>query len=148
MFTTGTVAWRASSASVSSLPVRSPIAATWRESTSAVSRIDSPRVSCSSPGRITIGWPPSSTIPASKLVRVRVEGCSNTSATLRPSSTREACGSALSSSARSSRAASSSGESSAPVRKWRGKRGSVRPRARREDGPGTGFEPPRRTPGV
>ena len=84
MFTTGTVACAASSASVASEPVRSPIAATWRERTSAVSRTDSPRVSCSSPGRRTIGWPPSSTIPASNDVRVRVEGCSKISATVRP----------------------------------------------------------------
>jgi hypothetical protein len=45
MFTTGTVACSASSASVSSDPVRNPIAATLRDSTSAVSRTDSPRVS-------------------------------------------------------------------------------------------------------
>ena len=100
MFTTGTVACSASSASAASEPVRSPIAATWRESTSAVSRTASPRASCSSPGRSTIGCPPSSTMPASNDVRVRVEGCSNTSATLRRSSTREASGSAFSSSAR------------------------------------------------
>ena len=60
------------------------MAATWRERTSAVSRTDSPRASCSSPGRSTIGWPPSSAIPASNDVRVRVDGISNTSATLRP----------------------------------------------------------------
>ena len=89
MLTTGTSACSASSASVASEPVRSPIAATLRDSTSAVSRTDSPRASCSSPGRTTIGWPPSSTMPASNDVRVRVDGCSNTSATLRPSSARE-----------------------------------------------------------
>ena len=70
-------------------PVRSPIAATWRDRTSAVSRTDSPRVSCSSSGRRTMGWPPSSTIPASNEIRVRVEGFSKMSATVRPSSARE-----------------------------------------------------------
>ena len=92
MFTTGTCACAASSRRRSSLPVRRPIAAAWRENTSAVSRIDSPRVSWSSFARSTIGWPPSSTIPASIDVRVRVEGCSNSSATVRSSSTREAVG--------------------------------------------------------
>ena len=62
-------------------------------------------------------------MPASNEVRVRVEGCSKTSATLRPASARDASGSAFSASARSSSAASSAAESSAPVRKWRGKRG-------------------------
>src|SRR5688572_2278865 len=125
MLTTGTVACSASSASVASLPVRSPIAATLRDSTSAVSRTDSPRLSWSSPGRITIGWPPSSTTPTSNDVRVRVDGCSNTSATLRLSSTRDESGAALSASARSSSADSSPPLSSLPVRKWRGKRASV-----------------------
>ena len=83
---TGTVACSASSASRSSLLVRSPIAATWRENTSAVSRTDSPRVSCSSLARSTIGWPPSSKTPASNETRVRVDGCSNRSATERPAS--------------------------------------------------------------
>ena len=127
MFTTGTSAWAASSASVSSDPVRSPIAATWRERMRAVSPADSPRVSCSSPGRRTSGWPPSSTIPVSNDTRVRVEGCSNSSATLRPASASEPSGSALSSPARASSASSSAGASSAPVRKWRGdKRGMYR----------------------
>ena len=121
MLTTGTVAWAASSWRRSSLPVRRPIAAAWRENTSAVSRTDSPRVSCSSLARSTIGWPPISTMPASIDVRVRVEGCSNSSATVRSSSTREAVGSALSSSARSSRRCSSPAESSSPVSRWRGK---------------------------
>ena len=101
--------------------MRRPIAAAWRENTSAVSRTDSPRVSCSSFARSTIGWPPISTTPASIDVRVRVEGCSNSSATVRSSNTREAVGSALSSSARSSRRCSSSAESSSPVSRWRGK---------------------------
>ena len=122
---TGTVACSASSASVSSLPVRSPIAATWRDSTSAVSRADSPRESCISAGRSTIGCPPSSTIPTSNDVRVRVEGFSNSSATVRPSSAREAAGAALSARARSSSCVSSVAESSSPVRRWRGKDGSL-----------------------
>ncbi len=92
-----------------------------RENTSAVSRIDSPRVSWSSPERSTIGWPPISATPASIDVRVRVEGCSNSSATVRPSSMREAHGVAFSASARSSSACSSGAVSSSPVRKWRGK---------------------------
>ena len=69
--------------------VRSPIAPRGGR-TRAVSRIDSPRVSWSSFARSTIGWPPSSCTPASNEVRVRVEGCSNSSATVRPSSRREA----------------------------------------------------------
>ena len=60
-----------------------------RDSTSAVSRGDSPRESCSSPSRSTSGWPPSSYTPVSNETRVRVEGLSNTSATLLPSSARE-----------------------------------------------------------
>ncbi len=71
---TGTSACAASSSRVASGPVRSPIAATWRHSTSAVSRIDSPRLSWSSPGRRTSGWPPSSAMPASNETRVRVDG--------------------------------------------------------------------------
>src|SRR5436309_2556632 len=43
MLKTGTEAWAASSSTSASGPVRTPIAATWRESTSAVSRTDSPR---------------------------------------------------------------------------------------------------------
>ena len=103
MFTTGTVACSARPRSWSSSPVRTPIAATWRESTSAVSRSDSPRVSCSSPARSTIGCPPSSTIPASNETRVRVDGFSNSSATVRPSSAREEAGALLRARARSSR---------------------------------------------
>ena len=121
MFTTGTCAWAASSRSRSSLFVRSPIAAAWRENTSAVSRTDSPRVSWSSLARSTIGWPPSSVMPASIDVRVRVEGCSNSSATVRSCRTRDAVGSAFRASARSSSACSSAELSSSPVRKWRGK---------------------------
>ena len=96
MLITGTVECSARPRSCSSSPVRTPTAATWRESTSAVSRSDSPRVSCSSPARRTIGWPPSSTIPASNDTRVRVEGFSNSSATVEPSSAREDAGALLS----------------------------------------------------
>ena len=52
----------------------------------AVSPIDSPRESCSSSPRRTIGVAPSSATPTSKEIRVRVEGFSKTSATLRPAS--------------------------------------------------------------
>ena len=117
MFTTGTVALAASSWSSSSGPVRTPIAATWRLSTRAVSRIDSPRVSWRSSERRTIGWPASSTIPASNETRVRVEGFWKMSATVRPSSTLELRGAALSSSALSASLAISAGSSSVPVRK-------------------------------
>ena len=57
--------------------------ATWRESTSAVSRRASPRESCSSSERSTSGCPPSSWTPTSKDTRVRVEGFWKISATLR-----------------------------------------------------------------
>ena len=113
MLTTGTVACSASSSRRSSLPVRRPIAATWRESTSAVSRTDSPRVSCSSSGaqhhRV-----------AAELERRRPRttcACASTAARraarpMRPASAREAAGAALSSSARSRIEASSAGASS------------------------------------
>ena len=89
MFTTGTEPCSASSSSVSCGPVRTQIACTKRDSTSAVSRTDSPRESCISPSRSTIGVPPSSATPTSNEMRVRVEGRSKISATLRPSSARE-----------------------------------------------------------
>src|SRR5688572_10452974 len=117
MFTTGTVACSASVRSWSSSPVRRPIATTWRESTSAVSRSDSPRVSWRSPARSTIGWPPSSTTPASNETRVRVDGFSNSSATERPASAREEAGAALRASARSSSDVSTSRVSSVPSMK-------------------------------
>ena len=62
------------------------------------------------------GWPPSSWMPTSKESRVRVEGCSKSSATLRPASAWEASGAAFSSTARSSSACSSAALSSVPVR--------------------------------
>ncbi len=89
----------------SSEPVRSPIAATWRESTSAVSRTDSPagqlhlvRAQDAARGR-----------RARRCRPRRRRGCGSRaarrrSATERPASAREASGSAFSSCARSSRA--------------------------------------------
>ena len=94
-----------------------PIAWTIRDSTSATSRGDSPRAICSSPWRRINGWPPSSCTPVSNETRVRVEGLSNTSATLLPSSAREARRSALSSIARSRSRRCSAVVSSSPVRK-------------------------------
>jgi hypothetical protein len=81
----------------------------------AVSGTDSPRESWVSSRRSTTGWPPSSKTPASKDSRVRVEGFSKISATLRPSRAREDSGAAFSASARSSSACSSSRSSSVPV---------------------------------
>src|SRR5207302_468688 len=92
---------------------------------SAVSRTDSPRESWSSAGRITTAWPPSSTTPASKERRVRVEGFSKMRPTTRSRSAWEDHGPDLSSTARSRRRFSSSLVSSAPVRKCRVKRKSV-----------------------
>ena len=97
MLITGTSACSASSSTVSCGPVRIAIAWTIRDSTSAVSRGDSPRDSCSSPSRSTSGRPPSSKTPVSNETRVRVEGRSNTSATLSPASAREPRRSRLSS---------------------------------------------------
>ena len=76
--------------------------------------------------RSTIGWPPSSNTPASNETRVRVDGASKISATVAPDSACEDSGERLSSAARASSASSSTGVSSAPVRKWRVKRSSVR----------------------
>ena len=60
-----------------------------------MSRTDSPRVSCISSARRTIGCPPSSKTPDSNDVRVRVDGLLNTSATVWPSSAREERGACL-----------------------------------------------------
>ena len=125
MLKTGTVACSASSSSSASGPVRTPIAAMWRDSTRAVSPTDSPRESCSSSRRRTTGWPPSSKTPASKDSRVRVECFSKMSAMLRPSSARDDSGAAFSASARSSSVCSSSRSSSVPVSRWRVKPGSL-----------------------
>ena len=72
-----------------------------------MSRGDSPRESCISSERSTTGWPPSSATPTSKLTRVRVEGRSKISATLRCRELVRACGACLSSAARASSADSS-----------------------------------------
>ena len=82
-----------------------------------MSRTDSPRVSCISSARRTIGCPPSSKTPDSNDVRVRVDGLLNSSATVRPSSAREESGAALSAAARWSSRSSRSASSSAPVMK-------------------------------
>ena len=102
MLKTGIVPAAASSSSSASGPVRTPTASTWRERTSAVSRTDSPRESCISSGRRIIGWPPSSTMPASKDTRVRVEAFWKTSATIRSRSASDERGAAFSSPARAS----------------------------------------------
>ena len=126
MLTTGTVAWAASSSSVSSEPVRSPIAATWRESTSAVSRDGL------AARELELAGPQDHGMPA-ELDDAGLEGGPRARGGLleeqgddRPSSARDASGAALSAWARSRSAASSAAESSAPVRRWRGKPGSVR----------------------
>src|SRR4051794_3140184 len=125
MLNTGMVASAASSSTSRCGPVRTPKAWTWRDRMRAVSPIDSPRESWSSPERSSIGWPPSSTIPASNDRRVRVEGRSKTSATTRPSSAFDERGAAFSSAARSSNWASSPESSSSPVRKCRVKSGTL-----------------------
>ena len=75
--TTGTSAAAASSLTTSWEPERIAIASTYRDSTRAVSAIDSPRESCSSSPRSTIGVAPSSATPTSNEIRVRVEGFSD-----------------------------------------------------------------------
>ena len=92
-----------------------------------MSRTDSPRLSWSSSARRTIGWPPSSNTPASNDTRVRVDGAWKISATRRPARARDASGESLElGRPGQQRVSSSAGVSSAPVRKWRGKRSSVR----------------------
>src|SRR3954452_13113524 len=125
MLNTGMLASAASSATSPCGPVRTPTAWTWRDSTRAVSPIDSPRESWSSPERSSIGWPPSSTTPASNDRRVRVEGRSKTSATTRPSRACDERGAVFSSAARSSSRARSPESSSSPVRKCRVKSGTL-----------------------
>ena len=87
-----------------------------------MSPADSPRESWSSSPRRIRGVPPSSATPTSNETRVRVEGLSNSSATLLPAS-RSAPSPldrpAFNSSARSSRALRSSEVSSSPVKKSR-----------------------------
>ena len=83
---TGTVAWRASVSMVSWAYTRAAIPSTQRErfrATSATaSRVPRP---ISWPERYT-ARPPSWTIPTSKVTRVRSEGFSKISATVRPAS--------------------------------------------------------------
>ncbi len=83
---TGTVAYAAISASFSERSVRSMIASTYRDSTRAVSAMVSPRPSWVSRPDSTITSPPSCRTPTSKLTRVRVLGCSNSRAMVRPAS--------------------------------------------------------------
>ena len=59
------------------------IAATCLPSTRAVSLIDSPRPSWDTAASMIIGLPPSSAIAVSKETLVRVEGLSNSTATVR-----------------------------------------------------------------
>ena len=59
------------------------MAATWRLSTRAVSLIGSPRPSWDSVESMIIGWPPSSAMPTSNEIRVRVEALSNKTAIAR-----------------------------------------------------------------
>src|SRR3954447_2326052 len=125
MLKTGIDPSDASSSTTACGPVRTPSACTWRDRTSAVSLTDSPRSSCSSPGRSTIGWPARSSTPAPDDRRVRVLGRSNSSATTLPARAFEERGAALSSSARSSSAINSPGLSSSPVRKCRVKNVSL-----------------------
>ncbi len=108
---TGTVASAASSASVVWKAVRAMMASTRRLMTRAVSATVSCPPRWISPGRRYWAWPPSSVMPASKLMRVRVDGCSKIIAKVRPARKgvrgrrRE---SAFSAAARSSRPSSSS----------------------------------------
>ncbi len=143
MFTTGTVACSANPLISSSLPVRRPISAEWRERMYAVSRTDSPRVSCISSGRRIIGCPPSSKTPDSNDVRVRVDGLLNTSATVRPSSAREEWGACLSEAARWSSSASRSASNSAPVMKCWGAGIDLEPLPRTEPEPHGDLAPER-----
>src|SRR6266536_1691483 len=105
----------------------------------------SPRPSWRSAPASGSGWPPSSCTPTSKEILVRVEGFSNTSATLRPASALEPWRSALWRSAPSSRACSSAGLRSSTLRKSRfamgsellvrGRVGGVAGARRRGEGP-------------
>src|SRR5918995_6199270 len=117
MLITGIEACSASCSTVACGPVRIPTACTIRDSTSATSRGDSPRAICSSPCLRTTALPPSSYTPVSNETRVRVDGLSNTSATLFPSSARDDRRSAFSSIALSRRSCCSAAVSSSPVRK-------------------------------
>jgi len=62
--------------------VRQAMAATWRSSTRAVSATGSPRPSWDDCASMTSGWPPSSAMPTANEIRVRVDGLSNSTATV------------------------------------------------------------------
>ena len=102
MLTTGTDACSASSSTSSCGPVRTPTACTIRDSTSAMSREGLAarhlQLALAQHQRVAaqLGT------PTSNETRVRVEGLSKTSATLRPSSAATRAGRAFSSIARSS----------------------------------------------
>ena len=117
---TGTLLAAAISATRSWPNVRQTIAATCRLSTRAVSPIGSPRPSWDVCASMTSGWPPSSATPTVKEILVRVDGLSNSSATVRgPASGRWPNRSAFIASARSSTAACSAGLRSSSRRKCR-----------------------------
>ncbi len=80
----------AAMASTRSWPnVRHTIAATCRPSTRVASSTVSPRPKCVTWASMTSGWPPSSAMPTANDTRVRSDGLSNRTATVRgPSSGR------------------------------------------------------------
>ena len=115
---TGTVLAEAISATRSWPNVRHTIAATWRLSTRAVSAIGSPRPSCDDCASTSSGCPPSSAIPTENEILVRVDGLSNSTATVRgPASGRSPNRSAFIAAARSSTSACSAGLRSSSRRK-------------------------------
>ena len=117
---TGTGLAAAISATRSWPNVRQTIAATWRPSTRAVSAIGSPRPSWDACASMTSGWPPSSAMPTANEILVRVDGLSNSTATVRgPASGRWPNRSAFIRSARSSTSACSAGLRSSSRRKCR-----------------------------
>ena len=129
MLKTGTLASAASSSSIASGPVRTPIAATWRESTSAVSRdrLAAARAA-SRPGAGPSGGRRARRRRPRSDTRVRVDGFSKMQRDGAPvERAARSSGAAFSSSARSSeRARARRRSSSAPVRRWRVKPGSIR----------------------
>src|SRR3954465_12679645 len=113
-------------ASMRSCPnVRQTIAAAWRPSTRAVSSIGSPRPSWLLPGSHTSGEPPSSATPTENDTRVRVDGLSKRTATVRGTPWGAAsgvgaaavCRVALSEAASASTSACSAGSRSSSLRK-------------------------------
>ncbi len=125
---TGMSTFHAISSSRSWPNVRHTIAATWRPSTRAVSATGSPRDSWDEPASMTSGMPPSSAMPTQKEILVRVDGLSNSTATVRgPASGRYPNRSFFIASARSRIPACSAGDRSSSRRKWRGIRTPPRP---------------------